>query len=372
MESFHWDPNFEVGIADVDSQHKQLVDIINALATCTTENRTGDVDLDGLFSQLADYAVYHFREEEQMMREVGVHPRHLEVHLSAHRAFLREVEVLTGEASPDEPATLEHLSSFLVHWLGYHILGSDKNMARQVAAIQRGRTPEEAFREGEQSKDSATAPLVGALDNLFHLISARNRELSELNRTLEAKVAERTAELVEANAHLETMALTDALTGLPNRRAAMQTLQAHWQESSELGLPLACIMIDADHFKEVNDTYGHDAGDDVLVEVARTLKHNLRNDDLLARLGGDEFFVVCPKTDAAGVLHVGQILQEKIAALRVPTGDGAWKGSISVGVAARTPSHSQFEALIKSADEGVYAAKRAGKNCVRTAEDAGE
>lgn len=124
-------------------------------------------------------------------------------------------------------------------------------------------------------------------------------------------------------------------------------------------------MVDADHFKEVNDTFGHDAGDDVLRELSKALAHTVRSDDIVCRLGGDEFLIICANTDQEGGMHIAELARATVSVLRVPTGDAAWPGSISAGVAARSAEMGNHEALIKRADEGVYAAKRDGRNCVR-------
>ena len=130
--------------------------------------------------------------------------------------------------------------------------------------------------------------------------------------------------------------------------------------------PLVCMMIDADNFKEINDTYGHDAGDAVLIELAKTIQYTLRNDDTVCRLGGDEFFVICPNTDKKGGMHIAELIRKTVSKLRVATGGEPWYGSISVGVASRLPDMKSCDELIKAADKGIYAAKAAGKNCVKT------
>jgi diguanylate cyclase (GGDEF)-like protein len=192
-------------------------------------------------------------------------------------------------------------------------------------------------------------------------------EMSRLE--LEQKVKERTLELQKANKELIEISLTDALTKLPNRRHALQQLSKHWEESTKKGKPLSLMMIDADHFKEINDTYGHDAGDAVLCELARTLQHSVRTDDFVCRLGGDEFLIICPKTDRKGGLNIAEIVRSKVSEMSVKTGDGFWNGSVSIGLAAYHKNMKNYEALIKAADEGVYEAKKAGKNCVRTSKN---
>jgi diguanylate cyclase (GGDEF)-like protein len=259
------------------------------------------------------------------------------------------------------------LLEYLINWLAYHILGSDQNMAHQMEAIQSGVSSEQAFDDEEKESKSTTQLLVRALNNLFAQVSERNKDLFRLNLSLEQKVAARTKELSDANAYLEVISLTDALTGLPNRRDAMRQLSTMWKDSVEHDTPLVCIMIDADHFKAVNDTYGHDAGDRVLVELAQTLKHSFRNDDVVCRLGGDEFFVLCSDTSLEGGVYIAEVVHKTVSELRVKTGGQPWHGSISVGVAAKDSDTASYEDLIKRSDVAVYAAKKDGKNCVRTA-----
>jgi len=383
MESFQWTRQFETGLKEVDEQHHCLVDLINQLGSRLVENELIDNDVVVLFRELFNYTQYHFQEEEELMKRVAIAPRHFDLHLEQHHYFLKEIiyfysglhldeirdaaslpqtEVLTSTSLKE----VHDLLDFLMNWLVYHILGLDREMADQIHAIQAGIDPETAYKQAKKPQENATAALLDALNHLFHLMAAQNLELRELNQSLEAKVAERTRSLAEANHYLENLALTDPLTGLPNRRYALQQLAALWAESTAEKTPLLCMMVDADHFKIINDTYGHDAGDLVLLELSKTLKYTLRTDDLVCRLGGDEFLVICPKTSLSGGLHIAELTRRTVGALRVPTGDGFWRGSISVGVAVRTGSMAGPEDLIKVADEGVYLAKKAGKNCVKT------
>ena len=237
-------------------------------------------------------------------------------------------------------------------------------MAWLMKAAQAGTSADDAYAAYQQTRDPATATLLQAMNRLVTQVSERSRALFELNQTLEARVAQRTLELSEINQRLETMAMTDVLTGLPNRRHAMQVLEHEWQNASAQKTALACMMIDADGFKKINDSCGHDAGDDVLRQLARCLRHAVRNDDVVCRLGGDEFLIICTNTPLEGALLSAEKVRQEVAALRVPTGQGQWVGSISVGVAA---SHLQMagpDALLKAADEGVYAAKARGRNAV--------
>jgi len=365
MESFHWNNCFNTGVAQVDDQHHHLVDVINRFgALLTSDAGVSSAHIESVFGELADYAIYHFREEEGLMVNAGIDQRHLAIHRQAHASFLEEVTRMHSGMTAGTTDAAKFLLRFLTHWLAYHILGQDQVMAAQITAIRSGKTPKQAFEESERGHDPATDMLLHALNGLFHQVSDRNKELYQLNQTLESKVAERTRELSAANQRLEDMAMTDILTGLPNRRHALRSFEREWALATTDNSALACMMIDADGFKQINDTRGHDAGDAVLRELARALAYAVRTDDVVCRLGGDEFFIICPRTPLSGALKFAEELRSQIAALHVPAGE--WRGSISVGVAARTPEVISLDALMKAADDGVYAAKRAGRNCVRS------
>ncbi|TKB56788.1 GGDEF domain-containing protein [Ferrimonas aestuarii] len=370
MRSFNWNENFVTGFGSVDSQHKELVSLINELGNQLVEDRFDPQRADELIQKLVDYAHYHFREEEALMLEVGIDARHLNHHIEEHQYFLREVCTLKDASNTEVSAT--YMLKFLTHWLAYHILGQDQNMARQLELIQAGVAANAAFEHQQRNENPATATLVDAIGCLFKQVSTRNRELQELNLTLEEKVNQRTQELLKANTHLEELSLTDTLTQLPNRRHGMQTLARLWQEGEATGQPVSVMLVDADYFKLVNDNYGHAIGDKVLKELARTLEGALRTDDMVCRLGGDEFLVLCPNTDEQGAKFLAEQLVAKVDSLKVETGASPWRGSISLGFATQQPKGDQSESLIRRADRGVYAAKVAGRGCARSVNISGE
>jgi diguanylate cyclase (GGDEF)-like protein len=161
------------------------------------------------------------------------------------------------------------------------------------------------------------------------------------------------------------LANTDGLTGLYNRRSFQERLQQEVERASRYHRPLSLIMIDVDHFKTYNDTYGHVQGDAVLVEVARTLKQFSRASDIVARYGGEEFVLILPETDRASATALGKRLRGHIERRKFP-GEAQLPGhvlTISVGVASYTPPESQ-EALLAAADMALYQAKREGRNRV--------
>ena len=369
MDAFLWNSCFITGLTDVDEQHHRLVDLINRFGVLIMRQDGASItELEVVFAELADYARYHFAEEETMMEAMHLDPRYVAQHRAAHASFLDEVTQLHGGVSANNRDAANSLLEFLTHWLAYHILGMDQFMSRQVAAIQSGSRPEDAYLDHSPSKDPATDTLLTALNALFHQVSERNHELVQLNKTLEARVAERTQALTEANQRLDDLANTDTLTGLPNRRYAMRSFATEWESAVRQGTPLACMMIDADNFKQINDTQGHDAGDAVLRALSKQLLHAVRNDDIVCRLGGDEFLIICAGTPLDGAMKLAESIRTEVAALRVPAGAGEWVGSISVGVAARTTGMAGLDELMKAADLGVYAAKRNGRNCVATSQ----
>lgn len=370
MEAFvAWDAEFETGIDAVDGQHRKLFDLINQLSAAMAEE--GDLPGEALRraqKELVDYAHRHFDDEEQLMASAGVDARHQEHHRREHQAFRDHVLAGAADWAPGE------LLAYLVNWLTYHILGIDQSLARQIHAIGTGTSPELAYEYDEQCQNASSRLLLRSVSQLFEQLSERNRELTALTRTLEHRVAERTQDLAAVNEELrelvlklEHTAMTDALTGLPNRRYAMTRLSAAWTSAARHGRSLACLLVDADGFKQVNDTCGHEAGDVVLVRLSEALRRAVRESDEVCRLGGDEFLVICPETPLDGALVVGERLRQAVAALRVEVPGGAWKGSISVGAAAAQSGMSTFEELLKSADLGVYEAKHRGRNCVAVA-----
>ena len=180
----------------------------------------------------------------------------------------------------------------------------------------------------------------------------------------QAAIAIRHAQLFEAQ---EENALTDELTKLPNRRALAQRFLQEMQRARRHRAGIAFVMVDLDHFKQVNDTYGHLNGDAVLAELATILSSGLRESDVCARYGGEEFALILPETTEAGARILAERIRAKVATATFP---GGLKLTISVGVAA-TEEPALFTQLIDRADQALYAAKQGGRNQVRVADMAG-
>jgi two-component system cell cycle response regulator len=166
------------------------------------------------------------------------------------------------------------------------------------------------------------------------------------------------------------MAITDPLTGLYNRRYMERHLATLIEQAAARGKPLTALVIDIDYFKSVNDTYGHDAGDDVLREFATRIRKSVRNIDLACRYGGEEFVIVMPETDMAVATIVAERLRRRIASESFPIQQGARTiaVTISIGIATLDSTDDNVATLLKRADQALYRAKRDGRN--RVAADA--
>ncbi len=163
-----------------------------------------------------------------------------------------------------------------------------------------------------------------------------------------------------------TMSLQDPLTECYNRRYLMQRLREEFNRCVRAQNPIAGIMIDLDHFKSINDAYGHDTGDAVLLRAVSALKVAIRTYDVLARYGGEEFFLLLPNTDAASARTIGERMRKMIEQLSVSAGTDQVRFTASFGVAGFAPGElpKNPESLLKRADEALYRAKEEGRNRV--------
>ena len=180
------------------------------------------------------------------------------------------------------------------------------------------------------------------------------QEREQLNRQLDAEKRK-----------FQLAAMTDALTGLPNRRAAMRRMDREWANSLRSGKNFALISLDIDHFKLVNDGHGHDVGDEVLRATAKSIHASLRRGDTCARMGGEEFLMICPSaTTEEGAMIVAERVREAVEASQVHFGGFHSGVTVSMGVALRSDSMENICDMLKVADEALYLAKGRGRNCV--------
>jgi two-component system cell cycle response regulator len=202
---------------------------------------------------------------------------------------------------------------------------------------------------------------IGAHDYLLRPID--KNELKARARTQIRR--KRYGDKLRANYQMSlTLAVTDALTGLYNRRYLDTHLEKLAERAARGGKPVAVLMLDIDHFKQVNDTHGHAVGDEVLKEFAHRLSRGIRGIDLAARVGGEEVVVVMPDTDLAGGRHVADRLLADIYTEAFPTAAGSLTVSTSIGLTVSTGAEDSRDALLARADKALYAAKQAGRNRV--------
>lgn len=183
--------------------------------------------------------------------------------------------------------------------------------------------------------------------------------LTKLNNELESKVSERTAELEKANAILKEIAREDPLTKIPNRLALNERLHTEFVRLNRKNHPYVILMLDIDHFKRVNDEYGHAVGDEILVSFANSLKSSIREVDFVCRFGGEEFLVLLPDTSSEAGYKVAEKIRKTIEASQHPV---AGKVTISVGLAIADALDKDEDVAIKNADNALYQAKKSGRN----------
>jgi diguanylate cyclase (GGDEF)-like protein len=193
-------------------------------------------------------------------------------------------------------------------------------------------------------------------------ISSRKKDEELLRRAKEAVVEAVNRELELALAREQTMARTDALTGVNNRRHFFDVASREFTVAQRYRSPLSVLLIDIDHFKVVNDTLGHQVGDEVLKCVAQLTAGHLREADVFARYGGEEFIALLPNTSAQGASVVAENIRTGIASRGIGTDQGHAGVTISIGVADMLPDGDSLDRLVRRADMALYAAKEAGRN----------
>lgn len=189
-------------------------------------------------------------------------------------------------------------------------------------------------------------------------------------RALEAFVNELTGRLDEARRTLDERNRIDALTGLANRRAAMEWLEESWDEDRTGASPLSVLLVGVDGLSLVNEAFGYRAGDRALACIGRVLRHTVRTDDLAGRLAGDQFVLVLPNTPLDGAVQAGWKVSDAVSEEFVELDGGFWQASVSIGAATRREGLSTPSALVAAAARSLTEAKRRGHGLVVPAEPA--
>jgi diguanylate cyclase (GGDEF)-like protein len=258
-----------------------------------------------------------------------------------------------------------------------------KRLARPIGSLSRA--------SQEIAQGNFDRPLVrsgirelATLSEFFKLMSQEiqesRRQLEDYSKSLEQKVEERTEDLQreidrriaaqtalhQANEELQRIAYLDGLTHIPNRRQFDERLLQEWQRMSRQGAPLSIVLCDVDFFKQFNDTYGHQIGDECLQYIAKAIADSARRaGDLAARYGGEEFVAILPDTDASGAQAVARSIQTRVKTLAIPHVSSliSDRVTLSMGVATIVPSKSTTPAqLMAAVDRALYRAKVSGRD----------
>jgi two-component system, cell cycle response regulator len=237
-------------------------------------------------------------------------------------------------------------------------------LCSQVRSLDRTRNvPILAVAEPENNARMLRGLEIGVNDYLMRPIDKNELLARARSQVRKRRYTERLRDNVQLSIE---MAITDALTGLFNRRYMENHLATLIEQAAARGKPLAALMLDIDYFKSINDSYGHDAGDDVLRDFALRIKRSIRGIDLACRTGGEEFVIVMPETELAVAAMVAERLRRRIAAepFAINQGQRSIPVTLSIGIAALRGKDDNAAGLLKRADQALYRAKRDGRNRV--------
>lgn len=196
--------------------------------------------------------------------------------------------------------------------------------------------------------------------------NAYHKSQQELTNSLERKVKERTLELEKAKEYAENLARKDILTGIWNRRAFIELSETLIYDSKRYNRPLSMIMVDIDNFKNVNDTYGHEAGDIVLQSFAKRLSKITRDSDLFARIGGEEFVILLPHSNLANAIKKAELFRVAVEAESIALKERSIRVTVSIGVSQFNREHDSLNTLLARADKAMYYVKSNGRNGVHS------
>jgi two-component system cell cycle response regulator len=237
-------------------------------------------------------------------------------------------------------------------------------LCSQVRSLERTRNvPILAIADAEDNARMLRGLEIGINDYLSRPIDKNELMARARTQIRKKRYTERLRDNVQQSIE---MAITDALTGLYNRRYMESHLSALVEQAAARGKPLTALVLDIDYFKSINDTHGHDAGDDVLREFATRVRKSIRGIDLACRFGGEEFVIIMPETDMAVATIVAERLRRRIASepFAIGHGAGALEVTISIGIATLDAADDTAATILKRADQALYRAKRDGRNRV--------
>lgn len=246
-------------------------------------------------------------------------------------------------------------------WLFFILLRPMNRLISHIQQINNGDINTDELRFAR--RDDEIGQLTKAFNTMHRTIRRQIGELNSHRNMLEQEITERTRQLEIANEKLDIISRTDELTGLPNRRDMHSTINKEISRTVRSKNPLCFVFIDIDHFKKINDTYGHGCGDKVLQSVSQTVRGLLRTYDVLARYGGEEFLTLLPDTDLEGARVVAERFREKVENTIITYGKHEIKVTITLGV-SRYDSKLGPDRSIQMADKALYEGKENGRNKV--------
>ncbi len=201
-------------------------------------------------------------------------------------------------------------------------------------------------------------------------LEARVKSMLRL-KVLQDELVSANEKLRAVNEHLQELSTTDPLMGIFNRMYFNKRIGYEFQRAERYRNPLALLMLDLDHFKRVNDNYGHPIGDQVLKKIADLLMENVRQVDIVARYGGEEIVIALPETDSKQALVVAERIRSEVEKTKVEHDGTSVKVTVSIGLSVVPDDAIEtVEDLLKASDDALYDAKKAGRNCIRIAEKA--
>jgi diguanylate cyclase (GGDEF)-like protein len=260
------------------------------------------------------------------------------------------------------------VSMAIATMLAFHISRFIAHPLEALTKIAQRVTEEANFQlQAPVNTKDEVGTLAMSLNQLIRWVGEYTQKLEIARATLECRVEERTLALKEANEKLQRLVILDSLTQIANRRYFDEYLFQEWQRCLRQQQPLSLIMVDIDYFKLYNDYYGHQQGDNCLVQVAQAISLSVkRSTDLVARYGGEEFAVILPHTPSQGAIQVAKDIRNEVKQLQIPHPRSQVRNivSLSLGISWVIPQRELSpEKLMKRADEALYQAKAQGRNC---------
>ena len=368
---FPWNDNFEVGVADIDEQHRILVDFINRICSCALNDENHYELIEALLGELVDYTRYHFKFEENYYQENRILKPLLDKHKENHAGLISQVQSLKEnfDVTTEENSGLDKILTTLVLWLTNHILNDDMRMC-SIASLLKNGVPEDEVEEiADKELNGAKGSISKVMISMANVSSASFKELRReitYRRKLESQLKDEISVRKEAEEKLKYLALHDALTGLPNRYLFEELCDAALRLAQRNKLEQAILFVDIDGFKKINDTLGHNAGDELLVLIGERLEKCVRNSDVVARIGGDEF--VAHLAGTCSEQNAKLVASKMVKTISTPFELAAGVANVgaSVGIALFPDNGDSAETLLKKSDEAMYVAKKTGKNTFKS------